>query len=80
MGTENSIYKYYYENGQLWIEMEYKNGLLMNVIGSYDNMGNPREKGTIKDENGTVIYYTEDGKIYSVETFKDGKKIKEENK
>lgn len=80
MGKENGIYKYFYENGQLWTEKEYKNGLLMNVIGSYDNMGNPREKGTIKDGSGTVIYYTEDGKVYSVETFKNGKKIKEENK
>lgn len=79
-GKENGIYKYFYENGQLWIEKEYKNGLLMKVIGSYDNLGNPRDKGTIKDGNGTVNYYTEDGIIYSIQTFKDGVKIKEENK
>jgi antitoxin component YwqK of YwqJK toxin-antitoxin module len=79
-GKENGIYKYYYENGYLWIEKEYKNGLLINVIGSYNNLGNSRDKGTIKDGNGTVNYYTEEGKIYSVQTFKDGKKISEEKK
>lgn len=74
----DGVYKYYYSNGQLWVEKEYKNGLLMNVIGSFDPKGNQRDKGTLKDGNGTVNYYTEEGKIYSVETFEDGKKIKEE--
>jgi antitoxin component YwqK of YwqJK toxin-antitoxin module len=80
MGKEDGIYSYYYGNGQLWIEKEYNNGLLMNVTGSYDTMGNPRDKGTIKDGNGTVNYFTEEGKLYAVQTFRDGKKIGEENK
>lgn len=78
MGQEDGTYKYYYGNGQLWVEKEYKNGLLMNVIGSFDPEGNQRDKGNLKDGNGTVNYYTEGGKVYSVQTFKDGKKIKEE--
>lgn len=79
-GKEDGIYQYYYENGQLWIEKEYKNGLLLNVIGSYDSQGNPRDYGTIKNGNGTVNYYTEEGKVYNTQTFKDGVKIKEEEK
>jgi len=79
-GKENGVYKYFYQNGQLWIEKEYNMGLLMNVKGSYDNQGNLREIGTIKDGNGTVNYYTEDGKIYTVQTFKDGVKIKEDSR
>ena len=79
MGQADGTYKYYYENGQLWVEKEYKNGLLMNIQGSFDQKGNNRDKGSLKDGNGTVNYYTEEGKIYSVETFKDGKKIKEES-
>lgn len=77
-GLEDGIYQYYYENGQLWIEKEYKNGLLMNVNGSYDSQGKPLNFGTIKNGTGTINYYTEEGKIYNVQTFKDGIKIKEE--
>lgn len=78
-GESNDIYKYYYENGQLWIEKEFNNGLLLNVKASFDSKGNPREIGNIKDGNGTVNYYTEDGKIYSIHTFKDGVKVSEED-
>jgi antitoxin component YwqK of YwqJK toxin-antitoxin module len=78
MGESDGTYKYYYENGQLWVEKEYKNGLLMNVIGNFDPKGNHRDKGTIKDGNGTVNYYTEEGKVYSRQTFQEGKKIMEE--
>ncbi|HEU4470184.1 MAG TPA: hypothetical protein VFR58_03800 [Flavisolibacter sp.] len=74
MGLADGVYKYYYDNGQLWIETEYKNGLLMNIAGNFDRRGNQRDKGSLRDGNGTVNYYTEEGKVYSIETFKDGKK------
>lgn len=80
MGKENGIYRYYYENGQLWIEKEYRNGLLMNVNVSYDEKGKPRNQGTIKNGNGTVNYYTEDGRIYMIHTLKDGVVVKEESR
>ena len=78
MGLVDGIYKYYYDNGQLWVEKEYKNGLLMNIVGNFDQKGNQRDKGSLQDGNGTVKYYTEEGKVYSIETFNEGKKIKEE--
>jgi antitoxin component YwqK of YwqJK toxin-antitoxin module len=80
MGIEDGIYQYYYENGQLWTEQDYNTGLLINVNSSFDPQGKPRNKGTIKDGNGTLNYYSEDGKIYLIRTFKDGKKIKEDYK
>lgn len=78
MGKEDGVYKFYHENGQLWVEREYNNGLLMNIKGNFDPQGNQRDKGTIKDGNGTVKYYKEDGKLYVIENYKDGKKISEE--
>jgi antitoxin component YwqK of YwqJK toxin-antitoxin module len=77
-GLIDGTYKYYYDNGQLWVEKEYKNGLLMNVAGSFDRKGNQRDKGSLKDGNGTINFYTQEGKVYSVQTYKEGKKIKEE--
>lgn len=79
MGKEDGLYQYFYENGQLWIEKTYENGLLLNVNGSYTKDGNLRDKGTIKNGNGTVIHYTEEGKIYAILTFQNGLKVKEEN-
>jgi len=75
MGLVDGNYRYYYNNGQIWIEKQYKKGLLMNVVGAFDSKGNQRGSGSLKNGDGTVNYYTEEGKIYLVETFKEGKKI-----
>ena len=74
--TNKNELLYFYENGQLWIEKTYENGLLLNVNGSYTKDGNLRDKGTIKNGNGTVIHYTEEGKIYAILTFQNGLKVK----
>lgn len=79
-GKEDGIYKYYYPNGQLWTEKEYKEGKLMNIINNYDSQGKAREKGTLKEGNGTVIFYTEKGGVYSIITYKEGKEIETDNK
>ncbi len=75
MGKEDGIYRYYHENGQLWIEKVYKKGLLINVTGNYDAQGKSRDKGTLKNGNGTVHYYTAEGKIYSTLTYKNGQEV-----
>ncbi len=75
----HGTYKYFYENGQLWIEKEHLYGRLMNVKGSFDQSGNPRDFGTIKNGNGTVKYYTEEGRVYSVHTVENGIVVKEED-
>lgn len=79
MGKEDGVYQYYYENGQLWIEKIYNNGLLLNVNANYDSYGKERDKGTLKDGNGTVKYYDENGIVYTIVTFKEGLKISEQN-
>jgi len=76
----DGVYRYFYPSGQVWTETIYKNGRMMNITGTYDKNGKERDKGTLKDGNGYVNYYTEDGKIYAVVTFKEGIKIKEEDR
>lgn len=73
-------YKYYYPNGRLWTERIYNNGALLNVTQLYDKNGGNLNKGTLNDGNGTVNFYTEDGKIYMVQTYTNGRVIKEETK
>jgi antitoxin component YwqK of YwqJK toxin-antitoxin module len=75
-GKIEGLYQYFYENGQLWIEKIYDNDLLMQVLVSYDVKGNEKDKGTLKDGNGTVKYYDEKGNLYDIITYKDGLEIK----
>lgn len=77
-GKYDGVYRYYHENGQLWVERKYSNGLIQSVTGSYDMNGNPRDKGTLVDGNGTVNFYTEEGKLYLTITYENGKSVKEE--
>lgn len=66
MGVVDGIYKYYYENGQFWIEKEYKDGLFMNVMCNFDEFGKLRDFGILKDGNGMIKYYIRIGEIYNI--------------
>lgn len=68
----NGSFKYYYPGGKLWIETEYKNGKPWNVLGNYDKNGKPREKGTLKNGNGTILLYNDDNTLRKVETYVNG--------
>lgn len=76
----DGVYQYYYPSGQLWTEKIYKNGLLLNITASYDKDGKELDKGTLKDGNGYINYYTKEGKVYLVVTYENGIVIKEENR
>lgn len=76
----NGSYKYYYPDGKLWTERIYDYGRLLNVTKLYDKNGHELYKGTLKDGDGTINFYTEEGKIYSTQTYANGLKIKEEDK
>ena len=65
--------KYYHPNGQLWIEQEYKNGQHWNIIANYDQKGNKRNAGTLKNGNGTIIYYNDDGTVRETINYVNGK-------
>lgn len=79
-GEIHGTYRYYHPNGQLWVEWTYDNGKTMNVTGSYDAQGNPRDPGTLKDGNGTLLHYDENGRVYFVRTFKDGVVVSKEER
>ena len=71
-GEFERSWKYYHPNGQLWIEQEYKDGLLWNIIANYDEKGNKRNAGTLKNGNGTIIFYNSDGTVRETITYKNG--------
>jgi antitoxin component YwqK of YwqJK toxin-antitoxin module len=79
-GKGHGKYQYYHPNGQLWVEKEFRNEKLWNIIVNYDSKGRKKDKGTIKDGNGTVNFYNENGKLYLVEYYENGEKVKAEKK
>jgi antitoxin component YwqK of YwqJK toxin-antitoxin module len=64
--------KYFYPYGQLWIEQVYKNGLDWEVVSNFTEDGKRRDAGTLKNGNGTIIFYNEDGSVREVSTFVNG--------
>ncbi|MCX6180414.1 MAG: hypothetical protein NT150_00610 [Bacteroidetes bacterium] len=70
-------YKCYYNNGNLWVEDEYKNGLPWNVNALLDVNGAPLEIGTFKNGSGDLNYYDIDGKLYLIQTYLECQLISE---
>ncbi len=73
-GKANGAYRYYYESGQVWIEMEYKDDKAWNVIANYSIQGEERDAGTLRNGNGTVIYYNLDGTVREIANFIGGER------
>lgn len=71
-GKMNGIYRYYYENKQVWVELLYKNGKPWDAIANYTQQGEKRNCGTLKDGNGTVIYYNINGEVDQIKNFVNG--------
>jgi antitoxin component YwqK of YwqJK toxin-antitoxin module len=65
----------YHTNGQRWNEIIYKEGKAMEVLFNYDRAGKPQNKGTLKNGNGTIIRYDEEGKEIEVMNFSNGIQI-----
>lgn len=78
VNDEVTDYKYYYQSGQLWVHREYKNEVIYNIYELNDPNGKPMDFGTLKDGNGTILFYTEQGKVYLKRTLENGIVIKEE--
>lgn len=57
----DGLCRYFYPGGKLSQEIIYKEGKEWTIISSYTPDGKPREKGTLKDGNGTLYKYKEDG-------------------
>ena len=74
----DGVYRYYYADGTLWTEKQYDKGKLLNVVAIYDKNGKELEKGNLKDGNGLVYYYDEEGNVYEKITYKGGVQVKTE--
>ncbi len=74
--TLNGDFKYLYDNGQLWTEEVYKHGNLMEVICNYNNKGKRNDPGTLKNGNGTVNIFDENGKLTETHYFANGQETK----
>lgn len=71
---------YYHLNGQLWSVVEIRNKKLWSVISNFDKYGKSKDKGTLKDGNGSMKRYDENGKLIAIEYYKNGELIKEKSK
>lgn len=74
-GKPNGSCKYYFDNGQLWTERIIKDGNNWTVISNFDKNGNPLDPGTLKNGNGTMKLYNEQGELTEIITYKDGIEI-----
>lgn len=71
----SGIIDYTYRNGKPWSKVEVKNGIPVKVFYNYDLYGNEQDKGNLKEGNGTLNIYSEDGKLVEVRTYKNGRMI-----
>jgi hypothetical protein len=68
--TGNVVIKY--DNGNVWTERIYKNGLLMEVLFNKSIDGSNQEKGTIKKGNGTMLIYDKSSNLVGEFHVKNG--------
>jgi len=73
----NGNHKYYHSNGRLWTEVEMNSGKPWTIISNYDKNGRTKDKGNLKNGNGVMNRYDEDGKLIARDHYKNGELIKE---
>lgn len=66
---------FFYPNGALWQEKIVKNLKTLEVLCNYDKNGKHQEKGTLKNGDGTIIFYNEEGMLWYTSEFKNGVEI-----
>ncbi len=67
----------FYKNGNLWQGVIKQNEKIIEVLYNYDKKGILQDKGTLKNGNGTIKYYDEDGRFIREIEFKNGLFVKE---
>lgn len=72
-GKQDGKSTFYFQNGNKWSELVYEKGKLINVLYNYDINGMSKEKGSLKDGNGTLYIYNEEGELIEIEHYKKGK-------
>ena len=68
----NGQRKYYYPSGKLWVESVVKDGRPWTVIANYTSEGKKRDPGTLREGNGTMIFYNDDGTVRETTKYKNG--------
>ena len=81
-GARDGIATWYYDNGQIeqaalyqYDEKSTPIGKRIEILSSFHKDGRIREKGTLKNGNGTWINYNEKGEISAVDTYKNGYRV-----
>lgn len=72
------IIEVYHSNGMIWTTRIYKNDRPWTVLSNFNSGGEIMEKGTLKDGEGTVYLYDENGRLEFIETYSKGKRKKTE--
>ncbi len=73
---------WYYSNGQILESVLYKSqmdnqsSLRWEILSSFHKNGEARDKGNLKEGNGTWVVYDKEGKVKKVLAFKNGLEIK----
>ncbi|PKA82014.1 antitoxin component YwqK of YwqJK toxin-antitoxin module [Ulvibacter sp. MAR_2010_11] len=73
---------WYYDNGQVIESAIYKynpedhQGFRWEIVSSFHKDGTPRDKGTLKEGNGTWFLYGDNGKLEEVLQYKNGIQVK----
>ncbi|HTR30239.1 MAG TPA: hypothetical protein VMH27_13285 [Puia sp.] len=71
-GRADGVRRYYYPNGQLSVEQVYRAGKNWEARASFTQNRQRRKAGTLKNGNGTLIFYNDDGTVREVKTFVKG--------
>ncbi|MCG2420510.1 hypothetical protein K8089_15925 [Aequorivita sp. F47161] len=78
-GSRDGVTTWYYPNGQVKTIAHYKYdqeskpyGLRWEIISSFHSNGSPRDKGTLKNGNGTWLSYDENGNLSKISTYRNG--------
>lgn len=71
-GRADGVRKNYYPNGQLSTEQVFKAGKNWEMRSSFTPQGKRRKAGTLRNGNGTIIFYNEDGSVKEVKSYVNG--------
>lgn len=71
-GKLHGDYRSYYDNGQLEYELLYNEGKPWEIKQYFTRKGKPAKSGDLINGTGSLIKYTEHGKIEKIEYYKNG--------
>ena len=77
-GIKDGHTKYYHSNGKFWAEWVYREGKPWTVISNFNSKGEPQEKGTLLEGNGTFYSYHDNDLLQFIRHYQDGKLMREE--